>query len=99
MRLGRLSKTPSERKRYAIDYSQWLDTAEALSSFSFSVTPTTGVAPLTVEGAALNSAHNAISFFATGGDVGVQYVVDVIATTSGGQIKEDTILLSVRSPS
>ena len=39
MNLGKYYKAPDERKRYSIDYSDWLDTAERLSSVTFQVTP------------------------------------------------------------
>lgn len=95
MSLGRYVKTPAERKRYAIDYSEWLETGETVSTYSFSVSPTTSPV-LEIDATSLADANQTIVFFVSGGVNGQQYTVDVQATTSGGQIKEDTILFSMR---
>jgi hypothetical protein len=96
MRLGRFSKTPSERKRYAIDYSEWLDTGETVASYVFTVTPSDATTPFTVDASSLSASGTSIVFFVSGGNNNSQYTVDVKATTSGGQIKEDTVLFTVR---
>lgn len=97
MRLGRFSKTPSERKRYAIDYSEWLDTGELVSSFVFSVSPVDATTPFLVDASSLSSSGTSVVFFVSGGTDGSQYTVDIKSTTSGGQIKEDTVLFAVRA--
>lgn len=96
MSLGRFSKTPVERKRYAIDYSDWLDTGETVSSYVFSISPTT-TSPLVVDATSLSSGSKTLVFFVSGGLTANQYTVDVRTTTSGGQVKEDTILYNVRA--
>ncbi|CAB4124508.1 hypothetical protein UFOVP55_5 [uncultured Caudovirales phage] len=99
MRLGRFSKTPSERKRYAIDYSEWLDTGETVVSYTFAATPVDATTTFTVDASSLGSAGTSIVFFVSGGSNNSQYTVDVKAATSGGQVKEDTILFTVRDAS
>jgi hypothetical protein len=98
MSLGRYSKTPAERKRYAIDYSEWLDTGETVSSYIFATSPTTA-SPLVVDATSLATGNEVLVFFVSGGIDGQQYTVDVKATTSGGQVKEDTVLFNVRAAS
>jgi hypothetical protein len=98
MSLGRFTKTPAERKRYAIDYSQWLETGETVASYVFAVTPTT-TSPLVVDAASITTANTVVVFFVSGGLSGTQYTVDAKVTTSGGQIKEDIVLYSVRAAS
>ena len=93
MRLGRFTKTPVERKRYAIDYSQWLDTGETVSSFVFTTTPS----DLVVNAGSLDTTSTILTYFVSGGTDGQQYALDVRITTSGGQIKEDTILYTIRN--
>ena len=97
MRLGSFTKTPAERKRYSIDYSEWLDTGETLSTVTFTVTPSTGTVPFVVD--AVSSNNVMVVFFVNGGDSSKQYTVDVKASTSGGQLKEDTVLFTVRDAS
>lgn len=95
MRLGSFTKTPAERKRYAIDYSEWLDISETLTTVTFAVTPATTPA-FVVDAVSTNAANTVVVFFVSGGVNTKQYTVDVKATTSGGQIKEDTVLFTVR---
>ena len=95
MRLGSFVKTPIERKRYAIDYSEWLDTGETLSTVVYTI-PVVTTPPLVVDASSIGSGNTVAVFFINGGLNGRQYTVEVVATTSGGQIKEDTILFTVR---
>ena len=99
MRLGSFTKTPAERKRYAIDYSHWLDTGETLQNVVFKVTPSTGATPMVVDAVSTNAANTVVIFFVNYGMLNVQYTDDVKATTSGGQIKEDTVIFTVKAAS
>ena len=96
MKLANFIKSPSERKRYTIDYSDWLDTSETISSITFTVTPT-GTGALQIDAYSIANPATSVVFFANYGVAGVNYIVDVKITTSGGQIKEDTIQFTVRS--
>lgn len=98
MRLGSFTKTPAERKRYAVDYSDWLDTGETLAAYTVEVSPATA-SPLVVNPNALGPTSTVFVFFVSGGLDRTQYTVDIRMTTSGGQIKEDTILYTVREAS
>ena len=95
MRLGSFIKTPIERKRYAIDYTDWLDTGETLTTVTYTI-PLVTTPPLVVDASSLDAAHKVAVFFINGGLNNKQYTVEVVATTSGGQIKEDTVLFTVR---
>jgi len=97
MALARFIQSPSERKRYVIDYADWLSTGETVSSFTFTVSPTTAPAFI-VNGTGLSLTNTDIIFFASGGVDGQNYKVEVFATTSIGEIKEDVILFDVRDP-
>lgn len=96
MKLGNFPKAPAERKRYTIDYTDWLDTGETISTVTFGVTPT-GTGALGIDAYSIGSPAKTVVFFANFGLAGKQYTVTVTITTSGGQTKEDTILFSVRS--
>jgi len=91
--LGKYYKTPTERKRYMVDYDDWLDINETVDSIVFAVTP---AGELEVDAFSINVNGRAVVFFVDGGDNLNDYVVNVKATTSGGQLKEDDILFDVR---
>jgi hypothetical protein len=95
MRIGKFTKRPGERKRYAIIYSEWLDAGETISAVTFEVTPSEGNA-LQVDAFTINPSATEVVFFANFGLAGTNYAVDIQVTTSGGQIKRDQILFSVR---
>lgn len=96
MRLANFVKSPAERKRYTIDYSDWLDTGETIAAVTFAVTPST-TNTLEIDAYTIGTPATSVIFFASLGDANNQYTVDVQITTSGGQTKEDTILFTVRS--
>jgi hypothetical protein len=95
MRLAKFTKRPGERKRYAILYGEWLDTGETVANVTFGVTPT---APggLEVDAHQISPNGTDVILFVNFGENGVTYTVDVQVTTSGGQIKKDQILFSIR---
>lgn len=96
MKLGSFTKTPVERKRYSLDYTDWLDTGETLSTSTFTVSPSTGATPLVVDANSFDATSKQLLFFVNYGVDGVTYTVDVLVTTSGGQTKEDQVLFVVR---
>ena len=53
MKLAKYVKAVLDRKRYQIDYTDWLDTGELVSSVAFSVPNNTVASPLVVDGVAL----------------------------------------------
>ena len=97
MKLGTFQKTPVERKRYTLDYTDWLDTGETVTSFFFTVTPSTGATPLIIDASSITGSGLMVTFFANYGANGVTYVVDVLISTSGGQTKEDQINFIVKA--
>lgn len=96
MRLAKFTKQPSERKRYVVNYTDWLDTGETLTDVTFSVSPTT-TSPLLVDASALSTDNRSVSLFVSGGLHAQNYEVTMVATTSGGQIKEDELFFSIRT--
>lgn len=96
MRLGSFVKSPVERKRYTIDYTDWLDSGETVTACAFSVTPTSISSPFVVDASSIAADGLSVVYFVNGGVDKSNYTVDVQATTSGGQVKEDTIYYAVR---
>lgn len=98
MALKRYIKAAAERKRYQIDYSNWLDTGETVASVVFSIDKVT-VPPLVVDGVANTPDGVGVQYYVSGGVDGTNYVVTATLTTSTGpQTKLDDIFFSVREP-
>lgn len=95
MKLGTYTKTPDERKRYSLDYTDWLDSTEIVNGVTFVVSPITG-SPLQVDANSIDPEGKQVVFFVNYGEDGVTYTVDVRITTSGGQTKEDQINFLVK---
>lgn len=94
MSLGKFIKSPDEVKRYSIDYTDWLDEGEYLSSATVTRSPSTGVMTINVDAIAANDTD--LSFFVSGGTAGVTYKLLIHAVTTTGQQKEDTVLFLIR---
>lgn len=95
MRLAKFSKTPDERKRYTVDYTDWLETSETVASATYAVREATTPA-LVVDAQSILSGNKKVSFYVSGGDDGETYNVEVKITTSTGQVKEDVVIFAVR---
>jgi hypothetical protein len=93
MTLGKFVKTPDEVKRYSVEYAEWLDTGEYLQSSAVTASPAGPIIDVQTIGA--NDTD--ISFFVTGGLSGKSYKIKTRITTTNGQVKEDIILLEIRS--
>lgn len=94
MILAKYTKQPSERKRYVLDYSDWLDSGETISTAVFSVDPVGG---LIVDASSIGTPATTVAYFVSSGTTAVQYTVTVTISTSGGQIKEDEVLYHVKA--
>lgn len=100
MLLDKLFKQPAERLSYEIDYSPWLQTGETVTAFVTTVTQQTGgtpVSPLIVDAKSIKPDGLSVVIFVSHGDDSASYLIDVKATTSTGQIKEDTLWFNVGS--
>jgi hypothetical protein len=96
MKLATFVKSPAERKRYVIDYTDWLDTGETVVSTNFTVSPSVPTTGLVVDAVAIDPNGKEVVFFTSFGTTNVTYTVEVLVQTSGGQVKEDTVVFSVR---
>ena len=84
--LTTFTKTPAERKRYLLDYRDWLDTDEKVATVAFSADD-----ELVVDGHIVSSDGGTVTFFVSGGHDGDTYPVVVTADTTGGQTKQVVI--------
>jgi hypothetical protein len=92
--LSRFTKDAIERKRYTVDYENWLDTGEYLSDFAIIVSPATED-ELVADGAYASPDNFMITTYIGGGLRGITYNVSFIATTNQGQVKRDDIQIQV----
>lgn len=97
MILGKYFKAPEERKRYSINYDDWLDIGELITDVTFEVTPV-DADPVVIDGIAIETSEKGVVFYASAGLDGKSYKANVITTTSGGQVKEDTVQYTVKAP-
>ena len=97
MILGKYFKSPEERKRYSIRYTNWLDAGELLTDVTFEVTPV-DADPVVIDGIAIETGETSVVFYATRGLDGKSYKAIVTTTTSGGQDKQDTVQYTVKAP-
>lgn len=95
MKLGRFIKAPGETKRYSIDYSNWLDSGETVTSVSFSVSPNDTLAVLN---SSINPSGVLVVFYVEGGTAGSVYETTVTASTSASQVKQDVVQYTIQDP-
>lgn len=98
MPLVKYVKASGERKRYSIDYSEWLDTGETLTNVVFSVLNNSTNTPLVVDDVMIEPDNTGVQYYVSGGDDNTQYEVRATATTSGVQTKVDDLLFVIREP-
>ncbi len=94
--IGKFEKTPTEIKRYEIDYSQFLNTNETVSVVTFEIDPTSVTAPLIVLEYVIDIDGLGILLFVSGGEDTVKYEIIVTAATSSGQVKQDKFTVTVK---
>lgn len=92
MLLGRRTISPGDARRYAIDYSAWLNTTETLSTFTFAVDA--GLA--TVTSYSVSSDGKSVVFYIHGATLAtVDFNVTVAAVTTLSQTRNDHIAFLV----
>jgi hypothetical protein len=96
-RVGKYVQTDDERKRYAVDYSDWLDPGEQVSAAVFDVLPITDPV-LEITSIQVAPAGDAVQYYVSGGRTGTTYEATIAITTNLSQIKEDVIVVSIREP-
>lgn len=100
MALVKYIKAAGERKRYQIDYTNWLDTGEKAASVVFTVLNNTTATPLIVDGVAVLPTGLAVQYYVAGGVDGTTYNVLATMTSNSteSQIKNDSVLFTIREP-
>jgi hypothetical protein len=94
LKLAKVVKTPAERRRYMIDYRQWLDTNETLTNTQFILQPNSDGGVAVDESRIVG--NNQVVVYISGGELGVTYEILIRVTTSAGQVKDDTLSVQVK---
>lgn len=95
MNLGRYTKAPGDRKRYVVDYIDWLDEGERITQAQ-ALTPA-NTDEFFVDGSLIGSTAKDTVFFVSGGVEGGVYIVNITIYTDRQQIKTDTVTFEVTS--
>ena len=93
MRAGKFRKSDADRKRYVVDYTDWLNVGETITSVD--ATGSVPVDAFYVDGYVVDTGAKAVVFYVSGGIPGSSYDVRIVVTTSLQQIKEDFITFVV----
>lgn len=96
MLLGRFNQTEVERKRYTIEYEDWLDAAEFLSTVTFVIEDNTVSPVLVVNDITIDIGLTLVAFFVSGGVLNTDYNVYARIVTTNAQTKEDRIVFAIR---
>lgn len=84
-----------DKKRYVIDYENWLDTGETLSTVTFTV----DTGPATVPSHTIAGDGLSVAFFITGASLSyTPFSLSFEAVTSAGQEKNDHVNFFVVAP-
>jgi hypothetical protein len=92
-RVGKFRKDAADRKRYVVDYVDWLDSAEEITAVT--VTGDVPADAFYADGYVISDDKKEIIFFVSGGVAGSSYDVTFTITTSLSQIKEDWVTFVV----
>jgi hypothetical protein len=93
MMLKRIIHGAGNAIRYEIDYSDWLEDGTSLTAG----TVTIGIVDVTIGTVTLTPSHRLV-FLLSGGSLNETFILDVQATDSRGEIKNDTLSFSIQAP-
>lgn len=92
MQLAKRSHTEGDRRRFVIDYSEWLDRGNTVESAVVTSDSTTA----TVDD--VTTTADKVIFFVNGGSLNETFTVSVAMTDTRTEIKNDTIDFTVVAP-
>ena len=93
MRLNKFRKVPADRKRYVVDYADWLNESEKVTSVV--ITGSVPADDFYVDAYTVDTGGLQVIFYVSGGVSGFSYDVTVTATTSLAQEKQDYVTIVV----
>lgn len=93
MRLNKFRQAPADRKRYVVNYADWLNAGENINGITMS-----GSVPadsFVIDGYVIDAGYQQVIFYVSGGVSGTSYDVSITVTTSLAQTKQDWITFVV----
>ncbi len=98
-RIGKYVKAQADVKRYQIDYTDWLDTGETVSSVTFNIVSNTLTLPLVVNNIQVLPTGLGVQYYISGGLDGTTYEIDATLTTNTGpQVRVDAVIITIKEP-
>ncbi len=99
MAIAKYVKAASDRKRYQIDYTDWLDTGETVASVDFTIEDNADTPVLVVDDVQVLPSGLGVQYYVSGGVDGVKYrILANLTTTTGPQIKLDEVFMTIMEP-
>lgn len=99
MAIAKYVKATGDRKRYQIDYTDWLDTGEQVSLVAFTIEDNAASPVLVIDGIQVLPSGLGVQYYISGGVTGETYrVLADLSTTIGPQQKRDEIFVTIREP-
>jgi hypothetical protein len=95
MLLGKFTKEPADRKRYALDYVDWLEQPEVITNVDV-VVPQGGTS-FFVDSIVTDETQKQVFLYVSGGIDGEIYDVIVTIDTTASQTKQDYIQFDIRA--
>lgn len=93
MILNKFRKVPADRKRYVVDYADWLNNLETVTSVTLEGNVPTD--NFYVDAYTVDTGGLQVIFYVSGGVSGSTYNVTITATTSLAQVKQDIVTFVV----
>ena len=100
MAIAKYVKAATDRKRYQIDYTDWLDTGELVTNVAFNIADNASAPVLVVDNVAVLPTGLGVQYYVSGGIDGITYSIAAVLTTSTSpsQVKTDEVLVTIREP-
>lgn len=99
MGIAKYVKASSDRKRYNIDYTDWLDTGEMVSAVAFTIENNVDAPIAVVDDVQVWPSGLGVQYYVSGGVNGRTYrILADLTTTTGPQEKLDEVLVTIREP-
>lgn len=92
--LGRYKQQPGEKRKRALDYAEFLEATETISTVNVAITPVTATL-FAVTSILIATDLKSFAYFIEGGETNNTYMAKFTVTTNIGQVIEDEVEFEV----